>query len=631
MREYNSAAKSPAAKSPAAKGLPDHTLPPETPLTPPGAVATMVDPDGAVAGYIRTSVLAFPPDCRGPAARVAFVQQLSGLRRLELVQAAAARGQAIGAWYEDLDRSGRAEFRTGRDGFEALTLAARAGRLKGVFAWDLSRLFRDLVGQELWLEEMEARGVAVHVQDLPFAVDAPTRRLLRQELGMISEYQAARVGALFSAALNQRVEQGRWVGRTYSQWGLRYDASLKGFVRDDATAPLICRVYEAFNALGGSASMTARALNREVEEGRAGALRPPRSGRWDVTKVLLHVRDPLYRRRAAYNGAEYDAPHLIPEVVPAAVLAATDALLAARRGIYEECAARYDAPPAPYLYARVLRCAECGGGMQATPRQGVLGPTPGLRVPWVCSDALRGGACGARFRLPQPRLTALLDRGLRRAFAAARSAAAARPVPPEEAEAAREGRRRHKKRLQGRVRACDRARDRSLESYSAGLLTDRALLQQRLAALSARRLVAQEALEQAQAARAAGPQEERWLESDLGRLGERFGAVWPHDWWQPYDADKAQFLRGLGLTVSVRLLPMRKKPAPETGATGGAPRKRGAGPFVPHLTCGLCELDLVCPALGIGDAEPLRVAETEQELEDYNRLRLIRSAPPADS
>ena len=581
-----------------------------------------------VAGYVRISVLNFPPECQEPPARAAFVKQRSELRRAELEQAATAQGRTINAWYEDLDRSGMAESRAGRAGFEALTLAARAGRLHTVFAWDLSRLFRDLIGQELWLGEMETLGVTVHVPDLPFAADAATRRLLRQEIGMINEYQAARVGALFSAALNQRVERGLWVGRTYSQWGLRYEAGVKGFTLDEATAPLIRRVYETFIALGGSASQAARMLNRELEAGEPGALRPPRSAHWDATKILLHVRDPLYRRRTSYNGAEYDAPHLIPEVVPAAVVAAADGLLASRAALYAECAARYDAPPEPYLYSRMLRCAGCGGGMRPYPRQGVLGPSPGLRVSWICADTLAGGACAAHFYLPQPRLTGLLDRGLRQAFAAARRRMEERPARPEEEAEARERRRRLKKLLKGRIDDCARKRTRYLETYAVGLLTDRAALEAGLAALSARQEAARGALLALRAARAAGPVEERWRESEVGRLWARFEATWPRDWWLARDPDKAAFLKDLGLTVSVQIHPMQKVSAQKDRAQKSAgPRIRGRGPFRPRQRCGLCEIEIVCPALGLDGKEPLKVWETELELRDYNELRRTECVP----
>jgi DNA invertase Pin-like site-specific DNA recombinase len=245
------------------------------------------------AAYIRFSEITFPAHCQEKEARSAFLLELAVSRRTELTQMAALHEQRIEAWYEDLGCSGRGRFLASRVQFEALTQAARHGELGSIFAWDLSRLFRDLVQQELWLEEMETLDVAVLIQDLPFAIDAATRRLLRQELGMINEYQAARIGALFSAALNARVAEGLWVGRTHSQWGLRYDAEGKGFLLDETTAPRIRRLYALFNAFGGSASRTVRTLNRELEANHPDALPPPRSRRWTVASLIKQIRDPL--------------------------------------------------------------------------------------------------------------------------------------------------------------------------------------------------------------------------------------------------------------------------------------------------------------------------------------------------
>ena len=271
--------------------------------------------------------------------------------------------------------------------------------------------------------------------------------------------------------------------------------------------------------------------------------------------------------------------------------------------------------------------------MQAYPRQGVLGPSPGLRVSWVCADTLRGGACAAGFYLPQPRLTALLDRGLRQAFAAARQRMEARPLGPEEEAAAQE--RRHRQR-----EAAQRARRRLRPAAAPGSwratrpafsrtgpLWRRAWRRSPPAGWRRRRRCRRSARR-----RPPGPGRSGGGSRTLGRLWTRFEAVWPRDWWLPRDPDKAEFLKDLGLTASVRLHPMQKAPCgcPKSGPPGwsAAPRNGGAARSFPRLTCGLCELDLVCPPLGIGSTEPLRVWETDQELKDYNRLRLFRSVPP---
>ncbi len=537
------------------------------------------------AAYIRFSKVTFPDGCITEDAQNAFLLELTAVRRLELRQLAAGQGQSVHVWYEDLGRSGRGKFLSSRVQFEALTVAARAGKLRSIFAWDLSRLFRDLVQQELWLEEMEKLGVSVHIQDLPIAVDAPTRRLLRQELGMISEYEADRIGALFSATLNTQVGLGLWVGRTYSQWGLRYDPQSKGFLLDEATAPYIRRLYTLFNSLGGSASQTVRTLNWQLQAGHPEALRPPRSRCWDVTKLLKQIRDPLYRRRTCYKDTEYPAAHLVPEVISPEVVAETDALLAARQLVYEKCASRLVTPPDPYLYSRRLRCAECGEVMQACPRQVASGPVPGLHVLWTCSDALRGGLCTAGFSVPQYCLNALLDRGLREAFAAQRELFLAKEQRAEKQRAEKQraekqrfgdnvlacggdgladsdavltlGDNDHQQRQKHRkaIRAAKRARGRCLENYATGLTDDRQHIKDRLAVLEARQACAEEALSRLPPVRARATPEGRWTWSKVGRLEARFEAIWPQDWWQVRDPAKTALLRDLDLTIWLHIAP----------------------------------------------------------------------------
>ena len=245
----------------------------------------------------------------------------------------------------------------------------------------------------------------------------------------------------------------------------------------------------------GAVRLRSRARSTvELEAGLPEALRPPRSARWDATKILLHVRDPLYRRRTSYNGAEYDAPHLIPEVVPAAVVAAVDVLLASRRGaLRRECgAARRSATSHTCIPGR-LRCAGCGTSHgRPYPRQGVLGPTPGPRVLvglrgqpcWVGSCAVQASTC------PSRALPALLGPGGcgRRSQPRGSGRTACSQCTPEEAAAGpgeaapAQGSAAPRPRRRRRPAACPAA----WKSYAAGLLTDRAALERRLVALSAR-------------------------------------------------------------------------------------------------------------------------------------------------
>src|SRR5690348_1028320 len=120
------------------------------------------DPDAPAAGYLRVSHIIFPEGCDGPAAHAAHVDALRALRRAELEADAARAGETIGLWYDDMGVSGRGDALERRVAFERLRGDALRGRVRAVYARDLSRLFRDLVQQELWFCDMEDAGVAVH-------------------------------------------------------------------------------------------------------------------------------------------------------------------------------------------------------------------------------------------------------------------------------------------------------------------------------------------------------------------------------------------------------------------------------------------------------------------------------------
>ena len=378
---------------------------------------------GAVAGYLRLSSLTVPAGIGQGPAWEAFLQGIRAPRMTHLAEVAALQNLAISVWYEDFDRSGRGEFLQRRTSFEALTQAARSGRVRLIFAADLSRLFRDLMQQELWFLEMETLGVRVVVPDLPFAIDASTRLLLRQEIGMINEYVAGRTGAILSAILAEKVEQGLWVGRTQSLWGLRYDSHSKGFEFDDATAQSVRHVYLTFNAENGNSYRTAKRLNAEVQAGSPEAVKRPYGGPWDITGIMNCVRSPLYRRIATLQEVAVPAPHLIPEIIPVDVLEETDRLLAERANLHGTVARWLAKEQAPLPYSRRLFCGECGGMLQAYRTERHAGGSPGRYVSWVCNRAATKGlhpgqGCQAAAKLPQFRLHALLSRGLRELFQA---------------------------------------------------------------------------------------------------------------------------------------------------------------------------------------------------------------------
>jgi hypothetical protein len=374
--------------------------------------------DARIGGYLRMSNVHFPDDCHGLAERQAFIDDLRRVRKAELVADAARRGESIEALYDDLGVSGRGQLLQKRTDFERLRLDARAGRVRTVYARDLSRLFRDLVQQELWFAEMESCGVGVQAQDLPFAPDPATRRLLRQQMGAIHEYAALRQGAIIQSVLSQRVAAGLWVGRCHSVWGLTYRPELEGFAFDPETADRIRLVFEAFVACAGVAGQAARRLNDMVRAGEPRATRTPFGSDWCCGQVLGQVRNPLYRRRTTYRGATVDAPALIPESVPPTLVAEADRLLEARAPRFDACAGPARRRRQLYTYTGLARCGNCGGTLSPVLGLGADGGKDGRWVSWRCAGRTARTGCDVGFSVSQARLDALTGLALAAALAA---------------------------------------------------------------------------------------------------------------------------------------------------------------------------------------------------------------------
>jgi len=473
-----------------------------------------------VAGYLRCSDHDLPapggaaPGAGGAApenARTAALSDWRAMRRAELVADAAAAGETITAWYEDFAVSGMEKAGGHRAGFRQLQRDVQAGLLGSVYTRDLSRVFRDLLQQELWFTDMERRGVAVHAQDLATEGDADTRRLLRQQIGSVHEYYSRRLGALWQAARMQSFAEGRWVGRAASCWGLRYDAASGGFESDAGTADRAAFVFETFVACAGIAHRTAVRLNALHRGGEPRATLAPTGTPWKTNLVLNVVRSCLYRRRTALVGVEREAPELIPAVLPAALVAQADALLAARQPYYDRCRLHCEAERRAYTLRGLIRCRSCGAAMQAARDSARYPHGASLWASWQCPNAATAktcaartcgamaGTCGAALSVPQGRALALVGRGVRQAledygmsrpwvYGASWAAGAAAWLSGEEQAVRREAR--GWRRAEAKHRS---ARAACLQAYAGGAFTDPAALRARLDVLDGERAAWREA------------------------------------------------------------------------------------------------------------------------------------------
>lgn len=187
-------------------------------------------------------------------------------------------GYRIVAWCSDEGVSGSNGLET-RDALAEALEILRGGQADALAVYRLDRLARDLVVQEQLLAEVWRLGAEVHstasgeahLRDDP---DDPSRRMIRQILGAVSEYERAMISL--------RLRRGR--ARKAADGGYAYGAPAFGtraedgeLVAEEREQAALARMRELRD---GGASLRAIAATLD-EEGHE----PKRGGRWHPQTV----------------------------------------------------------------------------------------------------------------------------------------------------------------------------------------------------------------------------------------------------------------------------------------------------------------------------------------------------------
>jgi hypothetical protein len=613
---------------------------------------------GVIGGYLRVSLIIFPPECRTPEERAGFVDELRQIRKVELQKEAAQQGETITEWYDDLGISGRGEFYPKRVAFSRARRDAKEGRLRSFYARDLSRLFRNVVQQELWFAEMEDLGVMIHAQDLPFASDAATRRLLRQQMGIIHEYVSSRMGAMIRERTRTRLLSGLGVGPARPRWGLRYNRDRKAYDFDPDTADRVRLVFETYVACGGVAGHTARQLNLLLAQGDFRATPTPTGKLWESRLVLCQLRCSLYRRMIQYGDLLIPAPERVPAVVDPELVARADALLTPRQEFFAGVHAKRASGLKRFTYTGLLRCGYCGGPMRPRPSDYGVEEEDIRWVSYQCNATSYDRGCTVQYSVQQRRIHRLVDRGIRKAFrevhdpfysdpallhdillAAPTDRISSKSTDSQKADRAAADvaltdstisdarseingadpeiigaisplsnsqiSKAAAHALQDTLYRLDQKRSRYLELFASGLIQTLEELARHLARVDQERHAIEaprtpERSVSAKASRLASAEEIASLEAD-------FHAVWPTDWARILDIPKQDLLERLRASISIRIL------SHATKIPGKTDRPRHNG--------GRLTLTLELPVLGFAGQQALHLAETDEDLRDYWQWR----------
>lgn len=198
---------------------------------------------------------------------------------------AKANGYRVVAWTRDEGVSGSNGLDT-RIGLLDAIATVRDGQAAGIVVYRLDRLARDLVLQENLLADIRRMGgdvfstSAAEASILADDPDDPSRKMIRQVLGAVAEYERAMIRLRMRSGKARKRERGGWLGGV-APFG--YRAEGRELVPDEEEQAALSRIRELHGA-GSSLRQIAGALTAE-------GFRPKRSrsGTWHPGSLALIV------------------------------------------------------------------------------------------------------------------------------------------------------------------------------------------------------------------------------------------------------------------------------------------------------------------------------------------------------
>lgn len=187
---------------------------------------------------------------------------------------AKAEGHRLVLWARDEGVSGSNGIETRRGLHDALE-ALRTRQADGLVVARLDRLARDLILQEQLLADVRRYGADVYSTSAAEAgyladdPDDPSRRLIRQVLGAVSEYERSMIALRLRAGRRRKAELG---GFAYGSPAFGYRAENRSLAAHEDQQKALARIRELHEA-GRSLREIAQTLTAEGHK-------PKRSDRW---------------------------------------------------------------------------------------------------------------------------------------------------------------------------------------------------------------------------------------------------------------------------------------------------------------------------------------------------------------
>ena len=177
----------------------------------------------------------------------------------ELRQIAERRGWEVVEQYSDAGISG-SKGRDGRPGLDLMLNNATRRKFDVVMAWAIDRIGRSLVDLLHTIQELEAAGVDLYLDQQSIDTTTPMGKLMFQVTGAFAEFERSMIRQRVHAGLKRAVEAGKTLGRP------RISEKLEKRIQDQLQAGKgILKVAHEVGVGHGTVERIAREMNRPFD------------------------------------------------------------------------------------------------------------------------------------------------------------------------------------------------------------------------------------------------------------------------------------------------------------------------------------------------------------------------------
>lgn len=300
--------------------------------------------------------------------------------------------------YEIFEDAGKSGKNTDRPGYQRMIKKIRAGQVSHVVVYKIDRISRNLVDFSLMYDEFKKYYVTFISLNEQFDTSSAIGEAVLKIILVFAELERKLTSERVTDVMIGRALEKKWNGARMP-FGWKWNPKTEFPEHDPEEADAARALYEQYDQLHSTSKLRDYCYDHNIAT--------KRGGRWNTSSLAVYLRNPMnkgdyrynYRNSARGRKKPEDqviyVPGVFPPLVDPELWDRVNTTLDHNNEV-KRMSGRSRQDKRIHVFAGLLRCADCGAGMQAasTDKQRANGFRPSL---YVCTSRRTYRACSAPY------------------------------------------------------------------------------------------------------------------------------------------------------------------------------------------------------------------------------------------